>query len=107
MRAWCGACYKSHPLGRFHICKPKDEDGFEWLTKESDAVRFHQARDGDHLITPFQCDWCLFQLLTGGIPNPTRQGDEFLMCLIRRANLDAFWGREKIRFQPIGAILTS
>lgn len=93
-RAWCGACYKAHPLDRFHICTPADEEGFEWLAKESDSLRFRQARDGDHLITPFQCDWCLFRLLTGNIPNPTRREDEFLMCLIRRANLDAFWGRE-------------
>jgi hypothetical protein len=91
---WCGACYTPHPLDRFHVNTPKDEDGFEWLSKPSDAFRYKQARNGDQLITPFQCEWCLFRLLTGTIPNLTRREDTFLMCLLRRANLDAFWGRE-------------
>lgn len=44
-------------------------------------------------MTPFQCDWCLFRLLTGRPATQDRK-DEFLLCLIRRCNLDAFWGRE-------------
>lgn len=71
-----------------------DEDGFAWLAHEEDQFRFRQARNGDHLVTPFQCDWCLFQLLTGRVPSRASRHDDFLLCVLRRANLDAFWGRE-------------
>jgi hypothetical protein len=67
-RAWCGACYVSHPLDKFHIQAPVDEEGFSWLVNDDDRFRFRQARNGDRLMTPFQCDWCLFRLLTGGAP---------------------------------------
>jgi hypothetical protein len=70
-RVWCRSCYTPHPLDRFHVNTPKDEDGFEWLSKPNDTFRYKQARNGDHLITPFQCEWCLFRLLTGTIPNLT------------------------------------
>jgi hypothetical protein len=93
-RAWCGGCYRAHPWDRFPINKPKDEAGFEWLAKPADADRHLCARNGDHLLTPFQCDWCLFRLLTGRIPNPTNRQDEFLLCVLRRSNLDALWARE-------------
>lgn len=82
-------------MDNFHINKPTDESGFEWLKKEKDSLRFLQGRDGDHLMTPFQCDWCVFRLLTHRIPSPTNRQDEFLLCVIRRANLDALWGREE------------
>lgn len=65
LRVWCGDCYTSHPLDKFHVNTPVDEAGYEWLVKDSDAQRFRVGHNGDHLITPFQCDWCLFRLLTG------------------------------------------
>jgi len=91
---WCGDCYVPHPLDRFHVNTPSDEAGYEWLIKDSDASRFKVARNGDHLITPFQCDWCLFRLLTGRIPSDLSRHDTQLLCLLRRANLDSLWGRE-------------
>jgi hypothetical protein len=93
-RAWCGACYVSHPLDKFHIQAPVDEEGFSWLVNDDDQFRFRQARNGDHLMTPFQCDWCLFRLLTGRAPRASSQHDDFLLYVLRRSNLDAFWGRE-------------
>jgi hypothetical protein len=93
-RAWCGPCYVAHPLDKFYVQTPQHEEGFSWLVHDEDRFRFRQARNGDHLMTPFQCDWCLFRLLTGRVPRPTSRHDEFLMCVLRRATLDAFWGRE-------------
>ncbi len=93
-RVWCGECYTPHPLDRFPIIAPRDESGFEWLQNDKDALRFCQARNGDHLITPFQCDWCLFRLLTHRIPQDSNRQDQFMMSVLRRCNLDAFWGRE-------------
>ena len=44
-------------------------------------------------MTPFECDICIFRRLRGHDPNFKKQQDLFLLKLIRRANLDAFWSR--------------
>jgi hypothetical protein len=75
---------------KFYRHVPKDEEGFHWARK-GDAKRHMHARDGDHLVTPFQCNLCIFRTLQGRNPGPH---DELLMECIRQANLDALWGRE-------------
>jgi hypothetical protein len=92
-RAWCGSCYSQHPSDSFHVSVPTDESGFEWRRHPSDEHKFKTARNGDHLATPFQCHFCLFRLLSHRKPNPRNDKDEWLMCCLIRANLDAFWGR--------------
>jgi hypothetical protein len=92
-RVWCGPCYTPHPLDKFYYHCSKDEDGFEWGPKE-DATRFWVARAGDHLLVPFQCDLCSFRNLTRRNPSSSSPQDDLLLCCIRRANLDAVWGRE-------------
>lgn len=52
------------------------------------------ARAGDHLLVPFQCDLCSFRNLTLRNPSDASPQDTFLLCCIRRANLDAVCGRE-------------
>ena len=64
------------------------------LQKDSDKARFKQARNGDHLMVPFQCDACHHVNLTGRWPNPLMAKDQRLLWFIRRAHLDAFWSRE-------------
>jgi hypothetical protein len=59
-----------------------------------DDTHYLQARNGDHLVTPFQCDLCHFRNLMhrdpeGGLPQDLR-----LLKMIRRANLDALWSGE-------------
>jgi hypothetical protein len=49
------------------------------------------GRDGDHLLTPFQCDLCIFRNLKH---RSQGEGDPLLMACIRQVNLDALWGRE-------------
>jgi len=92
-QVWCGSCYSAHPLDRFPRYTPADEDGFEWHTPE-DVLRYTHARDGDHLLTPFQCDLCVFRNLRKRNPIPDSNRDTALLCCIRRVNLDAVWGRE-------------
>jgi hypothetical protein len=92
-QVWCGPCYSAHPLDRFPRYTPADEDGFEWHTLK-DALRYIHARDGDHLLTPFQCDLCVFRNLKGRNPVPDSNLDHALLCCICRVNLDAVWGRE-------------
>jgi len=59
-----------------------------------DETRFIQARDGDFLLTPFQCDLCHFRNLMDRDPVKGLAQDARLLKLIRRANLDALWSRE-------------
>jgi hypothetical protein len=87
---WCGSCYAKPTNVTFYRATPQDESGFQW-TRPKDQLRHECARDGDHLITPFQCDLCVFRNLTQ--QNPSSR-DHFLLDCIRQANLDAFWGRE-------------
>ena len=78
--------------GEYPIERPQEEDGFD-LTVKEDKERFITARDGDHLMVPFQCDTCNFRNLQHRDPG-TDLKDITLMSAIRRASLDAFWGRE-------------
>jgi hypothetical protein len=52
-----------------------------------------EARAGDHLFCPFECDGCSFHRLRGEAPDPQSHQDQILLSYIRRANLDAFWSR--------------
>jgi hypothetical protein len=56
--------------------------------------RFLSARDGDNLVTPFQCDHCHFMNLMGRKPLENLASDVRLLKCIWRVNLDAFWSRE-------------
>jgi hypothetical protein len=53
------------------------------------------ARDGDHLLVPFECDLCIFRKLKSRNPIPGDQEDLLMLACGRRANLDAFWSRAK------------
>ena len=53
------------------------------------------ARNGDWLFSPFQCEVCWFFNLFGNKPNPSFGEDLRYLKLIKRANLDMFWSREK------------
>jgi len=81
-----------HPLDRFPRHVPVDEAGFDWRPP-ADLARYTHARNGDFLVTPFQCDLCIFRNLQRRNPIGTPQ-DDLLLCCIRRINLDAVWGRE-------------
>ena len=52
---------------------------------------FLEARDEDALMTPFECDLCIFRKMRRRNLNFKRQQDKFLLLLIRRENVDAFW----------------
>ncbi len=58
-------------------------------------------------MTPFQCDWCLFWLITGQIPSSSYHQDEFFMCLLRWANLMCHGFVKVVPWQPIIEIQTS
>jgi len=67
-----------------------DEEG-NVILKDDDKTRFMEGRDGDHLMTPFQCELCHFRNLYNRNPLPNFQQDVLAMDFMRRVNLDAFW----------------
>jgi hypothetical protein len=65
-----------------------------WGNKHQSKSDFHHARNGDHLMVPFECDECVFVKLRKFSTSPYNQEkDKLLLACIRRANLDAFWSR--------------
>ena len=65
-----------------------------WGKRQIAKSAFHEARNGDHLMVPFECDTCIFWKLRGTVPNPEGcSKDKLLLGCIRRINLDAFWSR--------------
>lgn len=60
-----------------------------------DPGRFKEARDGDHLMTPFQCVRCHFINLMGRIPEHGNHKDALAKIAIKRAILDSLWSRER------------
>lgn len=82
-----------HAKDNFHVNKPQDSSGFELILPQ-DVNRFKYARNGDHIMTPFQCDVCIFFMLKGRAPIPNDHHDVLLQIAIRRVILDSFWSRE-------------
>eukprot|EP00980_Cylindrotheca_fusiformis_P031013 scaffold25703_cov171-Cylindrotheca_fusiformis.AAC.2 len=92
-KVWCGGCYSVPPGIDFPVRRPVDEDGLENLAP-GDESRFRKGRNGDFLMTPFQCDVCHFRNINEREPVPGALEDDRLLIFIRQANLDAFWSRE-------------
>lgn len=55
--------------------------------------KYLHARKGDNMMSPFECDRCIFHKLRQAPPDPQNVKDKLLLACIRRANLDAFWSR--------------
>ena len=92
-KAWCLGCYKSPDNIPFPRVEVLDEDGLPLPNR--DKLVFMEARPGDTMMTPFQCEFCLFQNIKGrdALENVTR--DSYMLGILCRANLDAFWARQR------------
>ena len=64
-----------------------------WKGKVRDPSDFHVGRRGDHLMTLFECDLCIYKKLKKRDPVKGQAQDDLLLGVIRRMNLDAFWSR--------------
>jgi hypothetical protein len=64
-----------------------------WRVDSKDKNKFHQARMGDHLMVPFECDVCVFRKLFLRNPIATSLEDLKAAAIIRRMILDSFWSR--------------
>jgi hypothetical protein len=106
---WCGACYISNPEFSFFVKRLDDDSEVLQTAEDSEDVPmlrsawgqchkpltdYMHARDGDNLMVPFQCEWCVFRKLRGGgSPIEGSRTDDLLLACIQRINLDAFWSR--------------
>ncbi len=94
-QAWCGSCYMPHPRDKFFQLQPLDESRYDWWPKK-DVLCFHVTRNGHHLMVPFRCNLCCFHNIHKRNPNPVAPQDQFILCCIWHADLDAMWGREPL-----------
>ena len=66
--AWHATCFYQHPKDMFPVLAVKDLENSlvdeEYLI-EDDMTRFMVARDGDHVMTPSQCEKCHFFTMRG------------------------------------------
>jgi hypothetical protein len=89
-----------YELDRFPVLRMNDLDDSMMAAEdleEDDPLRFREARDGDHLLTQFQCDCCHFQNVQRRNPVVANHCDRLFMICIQRANLDGFWSWERGR----------
>ena len=63
--------------------------------KRDDERRFVEARQGDMLGVPFQCESCWFGNLKKRDPVSNDPLDKLLLGYARRVNLDMMWSRER------------
>ena len=64
------------------------------IIDEGDERRHKEARLGDSLICPFECDDCAFFRLFHWWPDWQTPDQKYIGAFIRQANLDMFWARE-------------
>ena len=61
-------------------------------------IRYEAGRNGDHMLTNFQCDICHFCNIKGRSPERSNLKDNMLLETIWRELLDAFWSWEPGKF---------
>ena len=91
---WCGSCFTSTEEDGFPIRVPINDGGEAVLVNVKDEGRFTCARNGDYLVTRFQCGRCHFRNIQGRDPEFGNRRDALFERCIRRATLDAFWSKE-------------
>lgn len=64
-----------------------------WKKKHRRPDDFLKARNGDHLLVPFECDHCIFYKIRGVVPLLEKESDRNLLSYIRRIILDSMWAR--------------
>ena len=77
----------------FKLAGPENDEGHKWK-KKKDVARFLNARPGDMLSSPFQCDDCWFWNLRRRRPDRSNPTDMMLLRLIRQVNLDVAYAEQ-------------
>ena len=66
-----------------------------WKKKLRNVLDFHKARDGYHIIIPFECNLCIFRKLRKVEPLVISSKDKLLLVCTQRMNLNAFWSQAR------------
>jgi hypothetical protein len=96
--AWHGACFKPDRGDTFPVLQVRDLDVSlvnESALEDDNPNRFKEAREGDYLMTPFQCPECHFFNIKRRLPVDGNHVDNLPLVCIQRAILDSFWARER------------
>jgi hypothetical protein len=96
--AWHASCFVQHAKDSFPVLGVQDLDAAlvdESLLEDDDPLRFQEAREGDHLLCPFQCDRCHFANMKKRDAIILNVYDLLVLICIRRAILDSLWARER------------
>ena len=96
---WCSDCYTSNQEVTFKVRSRPIDESLEERFVDAWKVQWEKnkycvGRRGDHLLTPFECDRCIFAKLKSRLPFNEAPKDKLLLAVIRRINLDALWSRE-------------
>ena len=79
---------------KFQIALPENDEGSRQKKKKVEE-RFMNARNGDMLCSPFQCDHCWFVNLCHREPSNFSYSDERLLGYTHHVNLDLMRSREQ------------
>ena len=91
--AWCAKCYVPTTWDKYPVKVLRKEDGAVVICRLQDKDNFLRVQNGDHLMSPIQCDLCHFRNMKGSDPLMDGNLDRNLLMAIPRINLDSFWGR--------------
>jgi hypothetical protein len=93
LSTWRPPCYKPVGLTCFPVALQYNDEG-ELITSEQENARFREARVGDHLMTPFQCEVCHFRNIYKRDPMDASLEDCDVLEFMRQAITDSLWSRE-------------
>ena len=95
-------CYSKHKRDVYPVLAIKDLDDSLVDNNKMDndsPEQFEIARNGDHMMIPFQCNTCQFMNIRKHLPIPGNAKDESLMVCLRLVLLDSIWSRERSTIQ--------
>ena len=87
--AWCGDCYTSPKSPTFpttnqqlkeKVRSKNDRLVSSWEPLPHDDNEYLVARNGDHLMAPFECDFCIFRKLKQREPINTDDQNNLLLA---------------------------
>ena len=105
----CEKCYTTGNNRCFTRCLPSDPwvqkgtikrgIGKEGKDKHQNNLDLHEARDGYHLLVPFECSLYIFKKVRGKHPIENTSHGNLLTVYIRHIHLDAFWSWTRLTVQ--------
>ena len=104
--AACRKCYTSDPMVTFHVhhhqhagaeLHPRDLERLmtAWGKNHCQPNNYLEARQGENLMIPFECNLCTFWQVKNQNPRHQSPPYQLLLACLCQENLDSFWSRER------------